>query len=355
MTFQISGKILPRTLIASFVLTILLLGQAGVAQESGQSEASKSDPAAAQASSRTGGSLLTGKAAEIESPGGIRFGSERKFKWKVGIRIATGASSFNNVEFTMPIPVEWPEQTVKLLDEKVPPEMGEVKFRELNSRVKQIRTVLKTIPSRTLLEFEQTYLITIRAVEPPEDTNQLQLVKPVPKEFREYLGVSPQITHRKGKIRTTVKAIVNDIDTPWKQTEAIYEWIGENVEIKDGENQTTPDTLKLRAGNAEDIAGLFVAMCRCNKIPARMVWVDGHQYAEFCLWDKDKKPHWFPVNPAGLREFGSYSDPRVIQQKGDNIKIPGRKQRVKFVPEFVTGNGKARPKVQFIRELTPVK
>ena len=337
-----------------FALLAMILSSSLAAQDE-QPKKSELPPATSQQKTDDS-SLLSRKSSELTPPpNGIRFGREVKFKWKVGIRIATAGSSFDNVEFTMPIPVDWPEQSVKLLDEKVPPEMGEVKFRELNSRVKQIRTVLRTIPSRTLLEFEQTYLITIRAVEPPEDTSQFQLIKPLPREFREYLGVGPQITYRKGKVRTTVNAVVKDIDTPWAKAEAIYDWISENIEFRDGENQSTDETVKLGAGNAEDIAGLFVAMCRCVKIPARMVWVDGHQYAEFCLWDQEKKPHWFPVNVAGLKEFASYSDPRVIQQKGDNIKIPGQKQRVKFVPEFVTGKGKSRPKVQFIRELTPVK
>ncbi len=85
-----------------------------------------------------------------------------------------------------------------------------------------------------------------------------------------------------------------------------------------------------------------------------MVWVDGHQYAEFYLWDAEKNGHWFPCNVAGLREFGSYSDPRVIQQKGDNIKVPETKGRQKFVAEFVTGQGTAKPKLHFVRELTPV-
>ena len=39
----------------------------------------------------------------------------------------------------------------------------------------------------------------------------------------------------------------------------------------------------------DDLVGLFVAMCRSLKIPARMVWVPDYSYAEFYLEDAEGK------------------------------------------------------------------
>jgi hypothetical protein len=47
------------------------------------------------------------------------------------------------------------------------------------------------------------------------------------------------------------------------------------------------------------------------------------------------------------------SEPRIIQQKGDNIRVPEKPQPQRFVTEFVTGEGAAKPSVEFIRELLP--
>lgn len=290
-------------------------------------------------------------AAAQDSKVGISFGNEVQYKWKVGFKIATAGGSFKNVMVTIPVPVEWPEQNVRLLEENVPIEMGDFDYRELDDNVKQIIAKIDSIPARKLVEFDLTFLVTVREIVAPPDPSVFQKPSPVPKNIRHYLGVGPGITYRNGKIRSQVKKLVKTSESAWHQTEAIFDWVRDNIEYRDGEKQDTLTTFRQRAGNAEDLVGLFVAMCRANKVPARMVWIEGHQYAEFYLWDQEKNGHWIPCNVAGLREFGSYSNPRIIQQKGDNIKVPENKERLKFVPEFITGKGKARPKVLFVREL----
>jgi len=81
--------------------------------------------------------------------------------------------------------------------------------------------------------------------------------------------------------------------------------------------------------------------------------VDGSSYAEFMLVDEQDKPYWFPCNVTGIREFGSFSEPKVILQKGDNIKVPEKDARQKFVSEFMSVQGTSKPRVSFIRELLP--
>lgn len=144
-----------------------------------------------------------------------------------------------------------------------------------------------------------------------------------------------------------------DKETAWEKVEAIFDWVRENIEYRNEEPDDSLSVFRKKKGCSEDLAGLFVAMCRSAKIPARMVWVEGAQYAEFYLQDSTDTGHWFPCNVAGRREFGSNAEPRIILQKGDNIKVPEKETRQKYCAEFVSGSGNVKPIVKFVRELLP--
>ena len=286
-------------------------------------------------------------------PKGVSYHSPNQVKWKVGVKMATRSNACRNIIITIPVPTPWPEQSVELVDENVPVEVGEVQYRELNCNVKQAVTKVRTLKPKEIFEFDLTFLVTINQIQAPADTTLFQIPKPVPREVKDYLGVSPDISFRNAKLRKQIKEIVRGIESPWQQVESIYDWVRDNIEYREGDKKDSLTTFRDKYGNAEDLVGLFVGMCRAHKVPARMVWTDGHQYAEFYLWDDEKNGHWFPCNVAGIREFGSYSDTRVIMQKGDNVRVPEKEERQKFVAEFATCKGRTKPVVGFLRELLP--
>jgi transglutaminase-like putative cysteine protease len=133
----------------------------------------------------------------------------------------------------------------------------------------------------------------------------------------------------------------------------LYEWVQAEIKPEGGDPTDSLDCFRKRAGHAEDICGLFVAMCRAHKVPARMVWVIESQHTEFYLVDEQGKGRWFPVVFGGFTEFGSLSSPKLIEMKGDSFRVPEKKEPQKYVFENVTGEAAARPKVGFIRELIP--
>ncbi len=53
-------------------------------------------------------------------------------------------------------------------------------------------------------------------------------------------------------------------------------------------------TLRDASGDCEAMTSLFVALCRANKIPARVVWVTDHSYPEFYLVDEKQQGRWLP-------------------------------------------------------------
>jgi len=285
--------------------------------------------------------------------GGQALNKPVEYNWRVGFQIKAGKSSARNFLVTLPIPTNWPEQRVSLLKEEVPVQIRSVKHRMLNSGVEQLVIEIPRIDANRLIELSMLYQVTVGQVSLPENLKSFQIPTKPPREAKEYLGVGPQITYRHSKLRKQVKDLIAAPDTDWEKVEAIFDWVRENIELVDGQEEDSVHAFRQKQGCPEDLVGLFVAMCRAAKVPARVVWVEGHSYAEFMLVDQDGKGHWFPCQVVGLREFGTMNDPRVILQKGDNIKVPEKELRQKFVAEYVQGSGKVKPQVRFIRELLP--
>lgn len=300
---------------------------------------------------------LAAQPAEIplDAVAGVTYSNPIKNRWRVGVKIKGGSRPARNFLVTIPVPVDWPEQQVALHSENIPTEVSSVKYRDLNSGVRQLVATIPKIGSSELIEMSVTFNVTTSQVNGPADHSAFKIPKRLPRELKDYVGVSPQISYRNTKVRNQVKELIIDKSTAWEKVESIYDWVRDNVEYRNEDPTDSLSVFRKKKGCSEDLVGLFVAMCRSAKIPARMVWVEGAQYAEFYLEDSTKTGHWFPCNVAGRREFGSNAEPRVIMQKGDNIKVPEKDTRQKFCAEFVAGSGKAKPIVKFVRDLLPAE
>lgn len=153
--------------------------------------------------------------------------------------------------------------------------------------------------------------------------------------MRQYLGPSPYIESRNGKIRTAKEA----------------------AEGKTGswENGSKPSTImpatrwSIATGRSRAHQGLarrlwrlrgVVVAVHCH-VPGQQhpgphrVWVPG-ALRRFYLEDEDSKGHWFPCQPAGGRDFGGISETRAILQRGDNFKLPNSWQAdCAYVAEYL--------------------
>lgn len=140
----------------------------------------------------------------------------------------------------------------------------------------------------------------------------------------------------------------------WERVEAIYDYVQDKIAYEAGaQDKSAVDALQDGKADCHGIAALFVAMCRTAKVPARMVWVDEHQYAEFYLEDEAGKGHWYPVQSAGSRAFGEMPTPKVILQKGDNFRVPERRrERLRYASDYTSllVSPKHQPSVTYVRE-----
>jgi len=214
--------------------------------------------------------------------------------------------------------------------------------------------------------------------------------------LKQFLGKSPYIEVGHRKIGAAVKEALENLDesaTDWQRVEALYDYGQKTIDYLEGPDKSAVKALKDRQGDCQAISALFVAMCRTEKIPARIVWVHEHNYAEFYLEEGDPeetsptevdsidsaqssasdsaskdKParskrrskkaakigHWYPCESSGRRAFGEMPLARTVLQRGDNFRVPERpRERLRYASDFLIGlptPGGGKPSVKYIRE-----
>ena len=251
-----------------------------------------------------------------------------------------------------PVPMDWPEQTVKIVEEQISPKTVKVSYRVLDNAVKQM---LVTIPK--LNDGETARVVTVFAIdrhwiEGPQTTEELNKPKPS-KELQRFLGPSPFIETSDAAIKKQAGELANEQLTAWEQTRSYFDGVRANVKYKfDEQIKPAKDALQAKQGDCEELSSLFIAFCRLNKIPARAVWVPGHTYPEFYLEDANGKGHWYPCQAAGeAADFGRMPEDRPVLQKGDNIKVPDEKTAQRYVKHTLRArNAPQPPEVKFILE-----
>ena len=284
-------------------------------------------------------------------PEGARAGPAETTRWRCGMIVqAVGGPCVGLVGY-VPVPVDWPEQQVTVLDEEIS-RSARVSYTMVDGTV---RVMVVRIPrlaagqtARALVTFE----VARRAILAPADTDRYVLpdLRKLHVATRRYLGESPKIESNHRKIEALAREIGADEARAWARVEAIYDWVRDNVEYKNGPLKGALAALQDGVGDCEELTSLFIAICRAADIPARTVWVPGHCYPEFYLEDEKGEGHWFPCQAAGTRAFGEMPETRPILQKGDSFRPPwNRRARMRYLAEHLEGAG-GRPRVRFVRE-----
>ncbi|TVS09296.1 MAG: transglutaminase domain-containing protein [Planctomycetaceae bacterium] len=301
------------------------------------------------------GFLLVATAAQAQfdvpgQPADVQLDQALTQRWQVGVIIqATGGPSFD-LFGTLPIPTEWPEQNVRVVEEDISPLVSATTYRDLPG-IRQMLFRIPRLPAGESAQALVTLEITKHSVLPPDAPETLVIPRNAPRDVRSHLGDSPQIEVRDRGIRAKVSEIVQDQPNAWEEVQAIYDWVRDQIAYRDGREKGAAATLRDGFGNKHDVTSLFIALCRVHRVPARTVWVPDHVYAEFYLMDDQGNGRWYPCQVAGPRDFGSLTDNRAILQKGEAITVPEERGPQRFVPEFLRGKGPGSPSVEFVRKL----
>ncbi|MBI2823728.1 MAG: transglutaminase domain-containing protein [Planctomycetia bacterium] len=262
--------------------------------------------------------------------------------------VTAGGEPCAGIVATVPVPMDWPEQEVRIVSEDFSPYVKHAAYRE-QTGVKQLVVNIPQIPAGEQVRAVITVETTRSTLLPPEDTSGFVIPKKLDRKVRPYLAASPKIESRNPKIRNLAKEITADHEGAWEKAEAIYDWVREHVKYQDGPLKGALAALNDGTGDCEELTSLFIALCRASGIPARTVWVPGHCYPEFYLEDDMGHGHWFACQAAGDRSFGGIAEVRPILQKGDNFTVPEKpREKLRYVAEFLTGAG-GQPKVKWVR------
>lgn len=289
-------------------------------------------------------------------PNGVKLDKQKTQRWKCGVIVNATGGGCAGLFGTIAVPTDWPEQTVKIVEEEITPNVQRVAYRVLDNGVKQMLISIPRMSGGERATALVTFEVTRSTVTAPDETSGLKIPDKLPLALSKFLGPSPMIESRHPQITKLAKEIMADKDkaTDWEKVEAIYDWVREHVEYQNGKLKGAIAALRDKTGDCEEMTSLFIALCRANKIPARTVWIPDHCYPEFYLVNAKGEGNWYPCQAAGTRDFGGMPEFRPVLQKGDNFKVPEKKEPQRYVAEFLTGTptpGGGQPNVEFVRQL----
>jgi hypothetical protein len=292
---------------------------------------------------------------------GQHFGEPTTIRFQVGAEITARGGACRNIRAMVAVPFECPEQQVRIVEEDFSSEVEQVNYRDVQGGAQQMVITIPFLQANITARAVVTYEVKTSPVLPPDKSlaETLVLPKRLPAEVRRYINPSPYIEARHAKIRSLAREVLAEMpeEAPmWRKIETLYDYVLDHIEyIEQPEDTSALTTLRDEQADCHGRSALFIALCRSQGVPARVVWVNNHAYAEFYLEDPAGHGAWYPVESAGERLFGEMKLTRTILQKGDNFTLPERRgERLRYATDFLTGlptPGASKPRVKYIREV----
>ena len=310
-------------------------------------------------STATKSPTTSGGKAVGENGHGPILGRAVSHKYRAGMIFqAQPGGTCVNVFGSAPVPTEFPEQKVRTLEEEFP-KSARVDYRDLKEGgARQLVFKMRELRGGNGVEASALFEVTRYPILPPTEPEIYQIPSKIPSDVRRYLRDGKYMQSNAKTVKTLAKETTGEYESAWDKIDAILRYVRDNIQYKEvfieKQMRGALDALKTREGDCEDMSALFISMCRAIDVPARLVRVPGHCWAEFYLVDNEKQGFWFPAQVAGTEPLGSLQDDRVILQKGDSFRIPEEpKEDQLYVKELFMGtvkDGGPDPKYQFIQE-----
>lgn len=275
----------------------------------------------------------------------------RPYQLKVGMRLE-GTGPATQIMATTAAPVEHPEQAITGYD--LDGAGCRVALRALSREAGQVVLSAPGIVEGQVIVGAALFRLTLHKSYQGYERDRFPAEQEFPKDFRKlYMYDSPGIQTRGRDVRELAVKIAGQIDHPWDKARAYYGWVWENIRARTGPYTSVVEALRDRVGDCEERAAVFVALCRVSGIPARLVWVPNHNWAEFFLLDEQGEGHWIPAHTSAYNWFGWTGAHELVLQKGDSIYVPEKRKEYRLLADWMQWQG-ARPKAHYFAELTPL-
>jgi hypothetical protein len=275
----------------------------------------------------------------------------RSFELSVEIALE-GQGAARQLAASTPVPVSHPEQTIDQV--RVESDGCQAQLHAVAETAAQLRLFAAGVSRGEVIQAVANFRLTIC-----KDYRKLSAERfpreqpPIPRDVRNaYLADSPGIETRIRSVRIQAQQLAKQASHPWSLAESIHRWVWENIEPRVGDYTSVAKAMESRVGDCEERAAVFIALCRANGIPARLVWVPNHNWAEFYLQDAQQQGYWIPAHTAAYPWFGWTGAHELVLQKGDRLRVPEKKRAQRLLADWFQWQG-ARPRARFTALLRP--
>jgi hypothetical protein len=274
----------------------------------------------------------------------------RSFDVSIGIELRGTGSSCEAIAST-PVPLNHPEQEVQEMSiERVG---CNATLRELAPGAAQLVLHATNVEPGQVVKAVAHYKMTLLKQYHAFEQAQFPIEQEIPRSIRTLaMGDSPGIQANASAVKKLANEIAYGQSHPWDKAKLYVKWIRENIRPQMGAYTSVLSAIQRRVGDCEEMSALFVAFCRASEIPARLVWVPNHNWAEFYLTDHEGNGHWIPVHPACYHWFGWTGAHELVIQKGDRVSIPEQSRPSRLVMDWMRSNGK--PKASYVASMKPI-
>ena len=274
----------------------------------------------------------------------------RPYSLSVGIELR-GQGNAKQIKATTTVPMDCPEQ--KIVEERIEAQGCEAHVRQLGPFARQLCLVAPQIAPKQTISAVAHYKLTVSKQYHKYERDQFPEQQSIPNDVRKvYLGESPGIQTRSKEVKKLLGELSGQAKHPWELAQQFAAWIPRNIRPQIGSYTSVTAAIENHLGDCEEMAAVFVALCRASGIPARLVWIPNHNWAEFYLVDKEGKGHWIPAHTACYFWFGWTGVHELVLQKGDRTLVPERGRYFRLLEDWVQWGGR-RPEVKYTAELTP--
>jgi hypothetical protein len=282
---------------------------------------------------------------------GVGYLEPRSYDLDIGIELE-GSGSAMDVMSTTTAPVAFPEQTIESV--RIETSGCEAQLRELTPGAGQLFLAAEGIESGQVVKAVAHYRLKLFKQYWGFKREQFPEKQELPADVRRaYLQDSPGIQTKIKAVRELATELTRSTKHPWDRARIFADWVPKNISPQIGSYTSVSTALQTHRGDCEEMAGVFVALCRAVNIPARLVWIPNHTWSEFYLVDNEKKGHWIPAHTACYPWFGWNGVHELVLQKGDRVQVPERHRQLRLLEDWARWSG-SQPKVRYTAELRPL-
>src|SRR5207253_2003221 len=140
---------------------------------------------------------------------GIRLGEQTTSQWRFGVVVrATGA--VRGIHAILPVPMDWPEQSVKAVKEEKTPNVNTITYRPLDGGVMRMNVHIPRLAAGDEASAIMTFEVIKSRIEAPLDTSIYRVPPRVTRELDKYLLPSPYIESSDPKIKLLAAQITEN-------------------------------------------------------------------------------------------------------------------------------------------------